>query len=398
MGKLTSLLPLPSPRNSISVITSTLGTPSTWLCHAWICESLRSGSTSSSSSNSSATLNQGQQVQSVLLVSFLNDEKFHREGLRRGGIDSEKLEEKGRFAYVDGLGGLFSGAPNTNPTPVGINTNTNTVPPPTRNAQSPVAGGGRQIPIRGAPGPGPVRGAPPPPPPPQPQQAQLQSPGASATTTTTTPPTTASKHTLHIPPPPPQQQQTNKTTPTPLTSLLTTLTSAIAALPTPPLLVLESPDLLLSTGVLTALDLWDLILTLTPASHSLLLLLSADTPLLRPITSLTSLLTHSLPRPPLSANAHSRIETECSAFLGTAVHNASLVVGLRLLDTGAARDVSGVMRITVGGDGVVGGEGDGEGEGEGGWEGVEEREVLYYVGGASGSGAVEVFERGEVRS
>ena len=55
-------------------------------------------------------------------------------------------------------------------------------------------------------------------------------------------------------------------------------------------------------------------------------------------------------------------------------------MGLRLLDTGAAKDVSGVLRVTRGPD-----------EGEG-WGEVDEREVLYFVGGDEG---VRVFERGE---
>jgi elongator complex protein 6 len=55
-------------------------------------------------------------------------------------------------------------------------------------------------------------------------------------------------------------------------------------------------------------------------------------------------------------------------------------MGLRLLDTGTARDVSGVVRITAGG--------------ESSQEGikVEERELLYFVGG---DGGVKVFERGQ---
>jgi len=52
-------------------------------------------------------------------------------------------------------------------------------------------------------------------------------------------------------------------------------------------------------------------------------------------------------------------------------------MGVRELDTGVARDVSGVLRI---------GRGGGEGT-----EDVEEKEVLYFVGS---DGGVRVFERG----
>lgn len=52
-------------------------------------------------------------------------------------------------------------------------------------------------------------------------------------------------------------------------------------------------------------------------------------------------------------------------------------MGVRELDTGVARDVSGVLRI-------------GHGGGEGAQE-VEEKEVLYFIGG---DGGAKVFERG----
>lgn len=70
-------------------------------------------------------------------------------------------------------------------------------------------------------------------------------------------------------------------------------------------------------------------------------------------------------------------------------HQASRVVQLRGLDTGAARDVSGVLRVSKGGGGPVPGpwdeagvEGDDEGEGE--W--------LYQI---KGDGSVRVWGRGE---
>lgn len=51
---------------------------------------------------------------------------------------------------------------------------------------------------------------------------------------------------------------------------------------------------------------------------------------------------------------------------------------MRLLDTGTARDVSGVVRISRGGGALDS-------------RAIEEREYLYHVGG---DGGVKVFERG----
>jgi elongator complex protein 6 len=61
------------------------------------------------------------------------------------------------------------------------------------------------------------------------------------------------------------------------------------------------------------------------------------------------------------------------------------VVGLRALDTGKARDVSGVVRVCRGGAWDV----------EDAEEGEEKKELeaLYFV---QGDGGVRVFERGEV--
>lgn len=70
------------------------------------------------------------------------------------------------------------------------------------------------------------------------------------------------------------------------------------------------------------------------------------------------------------------LEREHAAFSLSLAHEARWVMALRLLDTGTARDVSGVVRITGGGKGA-GGEGDAE--------------YLYHV---SGDGGVRVFERG----
>lgn len=74
------------------------------------------------------------------------------------------------------------------------------------------------------------------------------------------------------------------------------------------------------------------------------------------------------------------LEKEHAAFAVSLAHDSTLVISVRMLDTGAARDVSGVLRITPGprNDGVD--------------SVVEERELLYFV---AGDGGVRVFERGQ---
>ncbi len=69
-------------------------------------------------------------------------------------------------------------------------------------------------------------------------------------------------------------------------------------------------------------------------------------------------------------------------FLISAAHQADLNLGLRLLDTGTATDVSGVIRITSRGSELE----------DGGGSKLEDRELLYFVGQDSG---VRVFERGQ---
>lgn len=83
---------------------------------------------------------------------------------------------------------------------------------------------------------------------------------------------------------------------------------------------------------------------------------------------------------PLLEHPRTQLETEHAAFVVGLAHGAAWVVALRMLDTGVARDVSGVVRITRGGGG-------------GGEEKEKEKEVLYYVA----DGTVEVFDRGQMR-
>lgn len=80
---------------------------------------------------------------------------------------------------------------------------------------------------------------------------------------------------------------------------------------------------------------------------------------------------------PLLTAQNTALEKGHAAFVLTLAHEAQMVVSLRLLDTGTAKDVSGVLRITGGGD-------------DSGH--AVEKEYLYHVGG---DGGVRVFERGQ---
>jgi elongator complex protein 6 len=81
---------------------------------------------------------------------------------------------------------------------------------------------------------------------------------------------------------------------------------------------------------------------------------------------------------PLVASQATTLEKEHAALVFSAAHQAEIVLGLRLLDTGTANDVSGVVRITRGGAESS--------------RAIEEKEYLYHV---LGDGGVRVFERGE---
>lgn len=74
------------------------------------------------------------------------------------------------------------------------------------------------------------------------------------------------------------------------------------------------------------------------------------------------------------------IETEHAALAIGLAHRARSVLQLRTLETGAAKDVSGVLRISRGG-GLSTSD-----------DNLEEREALYYI---QRDGGVTVFGRGE---
>ncbi|KAK2764677.1 hypothetical protein CKAH01_04842 [Colletotrichum kahawae] len=126
-------------------------------------------------------------------------------------------------------------------------------------------------------------------------------------------------------------------------------------------LVVDQPDLLLAATEedVGGLVVKNMLLDLQEKVHASIVTVAADEPL-------------------IGAQA-TTLEKEHASFVLGLAHAAEMVVGLRLLDTGTARDVSGVLRVTAGGDG------DGE-------RTFEEAELLYFVGG---DGSVKVFGRGQ---
>ena len=153
------------------------------------------------------------------------------------------------------------------------------------------------------------------------------------------------------------------------TNIISSVTQACAQY-RPVLLVLDSPDVLLALDLCTAQQLSSLLLRLRSAVHSVMMTCSADLPLLAAATG--------------DADHHvTLLEAETAAFVVQQAHAARAIMSVRELDTGAAKDISGVLRITRGGGAH---DFDDESEDE-----VKEMEALYLV---QRDGNAKVFERG----
>ncbi|KAL1583319.1 hypothetical protein WHR41_08066 [Cladosporium halotolerans] len=147
--------------------------------------------------------------------------------------------------------------------------------------------------------------------------------------------------------------------------ITTAITQATASnTTTKTLLILDYPSLLLATTpTITSIVLSNLLLALR--SHPSVLSTLLTTPADGPFVSASLPDVNVAPTP---------VESESAAFTVQQAHAACTVLSVRELDTGAARDVSGVLRVTKGGDG------DAE---------VKEWEGLYLVGRDGGVKIVE---------
>ncbi|KAJ0123441.1 hypothetical protein J7T55_011906 [Diaporthe amygdali] len=283
---LESYLSLPSETSQI-VLTGILGASTNWLTLRYLYSLLRPAAAPRRDDGDAPA--GGDEDVKVLLVSFMRDFAFWKEGAGRLGLNLDALAARGKFLFVDGLSRLYLGGDG-----------------PAVQSQSTGRGPGQ---------------------PAQQQQVYLDSPR--------------------------------------LTDVARALGAAVERLQAAGgkvVLLLDQPDLFLAAASpgdgVTGTAWREVVLGLREKVHATLLTLSADEPLVSAQTT--------------------TLEKEHASFILSLAHEAEAVISLRLLDTGTAKDVSGVVRITGGGGSLD--------------RVIEEHEYLYHVGG---DGVVKVFERGQ---
>ncbi|KAH4945426.1 hypothetical protein HBI23_027400 [Parastagonospora nodorum] len=327
--------------DSLLLLTSTLGASANWLIIRFLCAAL------SNTEDGGA-----QQGHNVVLVSWMREHDFWKQEARKGGgLDLERLKREGRFAFVDGLTEACLHATAAGEATNGARTTPSGLDSPAlalhgRRSLAPAAQ------ARGAVGP------------------------ASPVVSRTVP--------VPAPAPPTSTKQTSPghyaLKSLDIAHLKTTVTSAVSALSSSSgaqrktLVVLDNPDLLL------ALDP-----TIKPSAVSSLILTVHNLPsvshVLTHIQADNPLLSLSTPPQPLEIAHHNLL-----VKLG---HMSRRILGVRVLDTGVARDVSGVIRVTeqrMHGRGLGFKDEDKARDDRG-----KGKEFLYQV---KGDGSVKVFERG----
>ncbi|KAJ5692371.1 hypothetical protein N7462_001794 [Penicillium macrosclerotiorum] len=329
------------PESSLTVVSSILGATSNWLVLRFLHASL-STSPSPSASLGFDDLPNGHK-RKVVLVSFLRGWEFWKVEAKRLGLDLARLSDKHQFAFIDGLSELFS-APQT------------AAPIPSR---SPISMGNpvrTTVPVRSSPGALPGR---------TPPVSAAPTVNSGNTTGGQKEPGIAKK--LHF------SGQGTAALAALEKDIISVINQQKASMESGDelLLVVDQPDFLLAaTGSnmgIGATEMADWITMLQQQVHATVLTLAADSPLIHMSTSGNQLSTPT--------------ETEHAGFAIGMAHRAQSVMQLRTLETGAARDVSGVLRISRGG----------------GWtaepkEALDEKELLYYI---QRDGGVRVFGRGE---
>ncbi|GAQ04762.1 hypothetical protein ALT_2083 [Aspergillus lentulus] len=265
------------------------------------------------------------------------------------GLDLARLTDKGQFAFVDGLSELFyaPSAPQRSPAPP---SSPSAIPPRT------------VLPLRTSPGAVPGRA---------PQTLLRPSPTVPSTASTENGRTKR----LHF----------SGSGFGALDALENDIANVIEQLKTSKdgdegepeaLLVIDQPDMLLAaTGPnkgIGATEMGEWVMGLQEHAYATILTLSADSPLIHNASTSAS-------------QSATPLEIEHAAFAIGSAHRADMVMQLRSLETGAARDVSGVLRISKGGAW-------GRCEKTGAEADWEEKEMLYFI---QRDGGVRIFGRGE---
>jgi elongator complex protein 6 len=338
------------PRDdSILLVTSTLGASANWLVVRFLCDALIKGNDGRATGTPQHGGMAGESGASVILVSWMREYEFWKQEARKGGgVDLEKCRKEGRFSFVDGLSALFLEAGSGEEVEkkrLGVQS--------VKAAQTLPMGGappGRAIPARG--------------PPAASASPTMEIRRGTATTTTSASVQNPGLYTLQS---------------ADLSNAKATILTALSHIPTSDrktLLVLDNPDILLATSptpARTLTDLTSLFLTLHTQISHLLIHTQSDTPLLTPST----------PLQPIEQAQHNLVVK--------LAHMSRRILSVRVLDTGVARDVSGVLRVTENGSSIGGVGLDLEDDRESERKESRGGEVLYKVGG---DGGVKVFERG----
>ncbi|KAJ5464312.1 hypothetical protein N7475_007447 [Penicillium sp. IBT 31633x] len=329
------------PDSSLTLVSSILGATSNWLILRFLHAALSAPSPNAFGLDE---LHNGNRKK-VVLVSFMRSYEFWRTEAKRLGLDLTRLADKQQFAFIDGLSELFY-APQATVTPPSVS--------PAGLGSTPRT----TLPMRSPPGAVPGRS-------PQPVRPAAMSVRGNV----------ASKQAesgiakkLHF-------------TGRGLASLDTMENDICSVIEEQKssmgdgdelLLIIDQPDLLLAaTGPsmgIGATEMAEWITGLQQHAHATILTLATDAPLIQNASTSAGQLA-------------TPIETEHAALAIGLAHRARSVMQLRTLDTGAAKDVSGVLRISRGGGMTTGEE-----------ESLEEREALYFI---QRDGGVTVFGRGE---
>ncbi|KAE8374404.1 hypothetical protein BDV26DRAFT_284283 [Aspergillus bertholletiae] len=333
------------PQSSLTVLSSVLGATGNWLVLRFLYAALSAPSNSETVFGLNGS--DGMKNRKVVLVSFLRGWEFWRSEAKRLGLDLARRTDKRQFAFIDGLSELFYNPATATATP--------------QTSLSGTTAPRTVLPVRSQPGPLPAR---------------TPHPASRPGNVNTNP---ASREIgpvkrLHL--------SGNGTAA--LDALERDIATVINQLKAPApgdaeepevLLIVDQPDLLLAaTGPskgIGATEMGDWLMGLQQNAHATILTLSSDSPLIHNASA-------SAPQPATP------LETEHAAFAIGSAHKAQMVMQLRNLETGAARDVSGVLRVSKGGAW-----GQNDVGAEGNWE---EREVLYFI---QRDGGVSVFGRGE---